>query len=110
MQSSLHSVKECRNHTAVGKLLEECDETGLGYRWEGDQLEGLELHEPWQGEKCQKFSITIQHDPHMGHNFWLTDICQQRIDIVATKNGKTMFSQSSVVVAKDKFSDVGSCL
>jgi len=35
-------------YLAGGKLLEECDETGLGYRWEGDQLQGLESHEPWQ--------------------------------------------------------------
>lgn len=73
-------------------------------------MQGLETHEPWQGERCEKFTITVQHDPHQATDFWLTDICQQRIDIVATKNGKTMFSQSSVVVAKDKFSDVGSCL
>ena len=46
----------------------------------------------------------------MAGHYWLSDICQQRIDIVATKNGKTMFSQTSVVVAKDKFSDIGSCL
>jgi len=98
------------NTTPSGKLLEECDETGLGYRWEGDQLQGLESHEPWQGERCEKFRVTVRHDPHQAHDFWLTDVCQQRIDIVATKNGKTMFSQSSVVVAKDKFSDVGSCL
>jgi len=63
-----------------------------------------------QGERCEKFRVTVRHDPHQAHDFWLTDVCQQRIDIVATKNGKTMFSQSSVVVAKDKFSDVGSCL
>jgi len=68
------------------------------------------MGEPWQGERCEKFRLTVQHDPHQANDFWLTDICQQRIDIVATKNGKTMFSQSSVVVAKDKFSDVGSCL
>ena len=46
----------------------------------------------------------------MAGHYWLSDICQQRIDIVATKNGKTMFSQTSVVVAKDKYSDIGSCL
>ena len=54
--------------------------------------------------------MTIKHDPHMAGHYWLSDVCQQRIDIVATKNGKTMFSQTSVVVAKDKFSDIGSCL
>ena len=98
---------------AVGTLLEQCDETGLGYRWEAGQLQGLQDHEPWKGDRCEKFKLTIKHDPHMAGNFWLTDICQQRIDIVATKNGKTMFSQttsSSIIVAKDKFSDVGSCL
>ena len=54
--------------------------------------------------------VTVRHDPHMAGHYWLSDICQQRIDIVATKNGKTMFSQTSVVVAKDKYSDIGSCL
>lgn len=54
--------------------------------------------------------MTVKHDPHMAGHYWLSDICQQRVDIVATKNGKTMFSQTSVVVAKDKFSDIGSCL
>ena len=60
--------------------------------------------------RCEKFLMTVKHDPHMAGHYWLSDICQQRIDIVATKNGKTMFSQTSVVVAKDKFSDIGSCL
>ena len=60
--------------------------------------------------RCEKFLMTVKHDPHMAGHYWLSDICQQRVDIVATKNGKTMFSQTSVVVAKDKFSDIGSCL
>lgn len=95
---------------AEGKLLDECDETGLGYKWEGEALRALQHHHPKDGHQCEKFLMTIRHDPHMAGHFWLSDICQQRIDIVATKNGKTMFSQSSVVVAKDKFSDIGSCL
>lgn len=45
-QAHLHSSSP--STPAEGKLLEECDETGLGYRWEGDQLQGLEKHEPWQ--------------------------------------------------------------
>ena len=164
----------------------ECEETGLGYRWEGAQLGSLHNYQPSEGHRCaaclcglqakvwtaaaeqcsrmqalvldrpasedkdtcslckarsasqwqqqiltvlqqgtvaactscalpracrcEKFLMTVKHDPHMAGHYWLSDICQQRIDIVATKNGKTMFSQTSVVVAKDKFSDIGSCL
>ncbi|KAK9813800.1 hypothetical protein WJX73_010289 [Symbiochloris irregularis] len=93
-----------------GQLVSECGETGIGYHWEGESLGALAGHHPKDGHKCEKFLMRVRHDPHMAGHFWLTDICQQRIDIVATKNGKTMFSQTSVVVAKDKFSDIGSCL
>ncbi|KAK9815343.1 hypothetical protein WJX72_002040 [[Myrmecia] bisecta] len=93
-----------------GRLISKCEETGLGYRWEADQLRSLHEHIPWAGDRCVNFTMTVRHDEHMTGNFWLTDICQQNIDIVATKNGKTMFAQTSMVVTKDKYSDVGSCL
>ena len=36
---------------AEGRLITECEETGLGYRWEGAQLGSLHNHPPYQGHR-----------------------------------------------------------
>lgn len=95
---------------AEGELLSECAETGLGYRWSGEALAGLNEHHPSTGDKCEHFQVTVKHDPHMSGHYWLSDVCQQTIDIVAGKAGSTSVSQSSLVLKADKYSDVGACL
>ena len=58
----LHIVPESGcSGWSEGTLLEQCDETGLGYRWEGDQLQGLEIHEPWQVSIRPCSTIDIWH-------------------------------------------------
>ena len=38
--------------TAEGRLLAECEETGLGYRWEGAALGTLQDYQPKNGHRC----------------------------------------------------------
>ena len=37
---------------AEGRLLAECEETGLGYRWEGAALGTLQDYQPKNGHRC----------------------------------------------------------
>jgi hypothetical protein len=46
----------------------------------------------------------------MAGHYWLTDVCQQAIDVWAGKVGSSSFSQSNLVLRADKYSDVGACL
>lgn len=46
----------------------------------------------------------------MAGHYWLTDICEQAIDIVSSKAGSSTVSQSNLVLRSDKYSDVGQCL
>ncbi|KAK9869001.1 hypothetical protein WJX84_007815 [Apatococcus fuscideae] len=93
-----------------GRLQDSCDEVGIGYRWEGAALGALNNHPPSHGEVCEHFEMIVRHDPHQSGPFWLTDICQQNVDVSVNKNGKIMMAQSTSVAAQDKFTDVGSCL
>ncbi|EIE18173.1 hypothetical protein COCSUDRAFT_34613, partial [Coccomyxa subellipsoidea C-169] len=93
-----------------GELLSECAETGLGYRWAGSALGDLEQHHPSTGDKCEHFQVSVKRDPHMAGHYWLTDICQQAIDIVSSKSGSSAVTQSNIVLKADRYSDVGSCL
>jgi hypothetical protein len=90
--------------------MSECSETGLGYRWFGNALGDLHSHQPSTGDKCEHFKVSVKHDPHMSGQYWLTDICQQTIDIVTGKAGSSAFTQSNLVLRADKYSDVGACL
>ncbi len=99
----------CFGH-AAGRLQDTCDEVGIGYRWEGAQLGALHDYMPSNGEVCEHFEMVVRHDPHQNGPFWLTDICQQGVDVVVNKNGKIMMAQSTSLAAQDKFTDIGSCL
>lgn len=94
----------------AGRLQDTCDEVGIGYRWEGAALGALHNHQSSGGEVCEHFEMVVRHDPHQSGPFWLTDICQQSVDVVLNQNGKIMMAQSTSVAAQDKFTDAGSCL
>ena len=79
-------------------------------RWQGGALGALEGHHPSGGGQCQSFRLSIAHDPHMAGHYWLADVCQQAIDIMAGKVGSSSFSASNLVLRADKYSDVGACL
>ena len=89
----------------------ECEETGIGYKWDTATLGELEGHHPSDGDKCQQFEVTVKHDPHMSGHYWLTDVCQQAIEIVTSKSGpSSTYSSSNLMLHSDKYSDVGSCM
>lgn len=93
-----------------GELLSECADTGLGYKWAGSALGDLEHHHPSTGDKCEHFQVSVKRDPHMAGHYWLTDICQQAINIVSSKAGSSAVSQSNLMLKPDKLSDVGVCM
>ncbi len=96
---------------AGGRLVGDCEETGIGYKWDAAALGGLQGHHPSEGDKCQQFDVTVKHDPHMSGHYWLTDVCQQAIEIVTSKNGpSSTYSSSNLMLHSDKYSDVGSCM
>ena len=46
----------------------------------------------------------------MAGHYWLTDICQQAINIVSSKAGSSAVTQSNLMLKPDKLSDVGVCM
>ena len=89
----------------------ECEEDGIGYKWEAKALGALDGHQPSEGDKCQDFDFVVKHDPHMSGHYWLTDICQQQIELVTGKNGpSSTFSSSNIMLHSDKYSEVGACM
>ena len=46
----------------------------------------------------------------MAGHYWLTDICQQAINIVSSKTGSSAVTQSNLMLKPDKLSDVGVCM
>lgn len=54
--------------------------------------------------------VSVKRDPHMAGHYWLTDICQQAINIVSSKAGSSAVTQSNLMLKPDKLSDVGVCM
>ena len=96
---------------AGGRMVGECEETGIGYKWDSAGLGELDGHHPSDGDKCQQYEMAVKHDPHMSGHYWLTDVCQQAIEIVTSKSGpSSTYSSSNLMLHSDKYSDVGSCM
>ncbi|KAK9830092.1 hypothetical protein WJX72_009747 [[Myrmecia] bisecta] len=85
-----------------GKLVDACEAEGIGYKWTGSQMGALYNHEPSQGVVCQPFSMTVYHEVDSTTSLWLTDICEQNLELVE-ETGRKLQPQAAL-------GDIGSCM